>query len=93
MQRHGEREAVTWTRRTDLQNTGSLEAEARRTYTLDGGLYPRISLALYRREYSAGHGIVVNIAQKSKAGRWWENRPCPDELLGELAEMLLEVKA
>jgi hypothetical protein len=84
---------MKWVRNKRLRNTGGSRAIAKRTFVPEGKLYPRISLSLYKRESPPWdeEGIVVSCSEKRNPQAWWEDRPCPIALVGELGEMLQEI--
>lgn len=76
-----------WIRRADLKNTGAEGAAVSRTYTPDGALYPRLTLAVAFNHHGAA---FVTCDMKHAVDELWSESAVPASLLAELAEVILE---
>ncbi len=67
-----------------------------RVYGLDGALWPRLSLTVYRNRWSdrLGHSFEILCGFKKIGGGWWSTPGgVPISLMSEIREMLDEVEA
>jgi len=68
-----------------LRNIGGDQHLVKRVYGRNGKLWPRLSIAVYRRR----EGFHLGVAQKER-GDWWDNCDIPPELVGDVIELLKE---
>lgn len=75
---------------------GGDTAMVRRTYGLDGELWPRLTIAIHRDMIhllpNREPGFAVGCSIKLKSGGWWDSVGIPCDLLDDVAEMLKEAK-
>lgn len=84
---------MNWVRNDRLRDNGLDSATVRRTYIPEGRLFPRLTLSIHKHDrprYDAG-GLLISCSEKVAQRSWWQDRPCPLELVDDLVEMLQEV--
>ena len=67
----------------------------RRDYKSGKGIYPRITITIMvcdGKEFPSLKGVSVCISRKDTKKSWWCDTRLPQELLGELLEMIQEVQ-
>lgn len=58
----------------------------KRVYGVDGKLWPRLTISIYKPSYQNGFKISADLKENNKA--WWEQTSIPFELKSELLDMV-----